>query len=356
MEKTRKTMKRHLLLLAAALIMGATAQAQNAYDETHHYDLVSHCEIGLTAQYTRNFTQGPGNVGAVLHITKRIGTHSRFRAVGGVDGFLANGFDRKGFAMLGFSADFRPFYMFLDGGVSINPSASQTVNPAAEGGIGFNFNIGRNLRMMLEAGADITSTGLNNFTPNGFVRFGYAYATGITERDRKEIEEKQHNKQVLNELAAENRTLRAESARQEEANRQLQSTLDRATAAIEASERMLKECKEAPPTTASDAGLTVYFGYASAEINDTDAARLRRFAADIADGNGYYRIDGYSSPDGNPNRNAQLSYERAEAVYWFLIWQGIDETRLAPIGNGEGHDYGGEATLNRIVKITKIAN
>ena len=105
-------MKRHLLLLAAALTMGAAATAQSAYDETHHYDLVSKCEIGLTAQYTRNFTQGPGNVGAFLYLGKQIGTHSRFRVVGGVDGFLNNGFDRKGFAMVGLSADFLPFYMF----------------------------------------------------------------------------------------------------------------------------------------------------------------------------------------------------------------------------------------------------
>ena len=337
--------------------MGAAATAQSAYDQTHHYDLVSKCDIGITAQYTRKLPQGPGNVGALLHLYKQIGTHSRFRAIGGIDGFLNNGFDRKGFAMVGLSADFLPFYVFLDGGISINPSSPQTVNPAADAGVGLHFDIGRNLRMFTEIGADLTSNGLNKYATNGFVRFGYAYHTGITERDRKEIDETQRNKQMVGELTGENRTLRSEVARQEEANRQLQSTLDRATAAIETSNQMLQNCKaaaEEKPATACD--FTVYFGYASSEINDTDLARLRRFAADIANGNGYYRIDGYSSPDGNPYRNEQLSQERAEAVYWYLLSQGVDESRLAPIGNGPSHEYDGEAALNRIVKITKIAN
>lgn len=354
MEKTRKPMKRHLLLLAAALTMGAAATAQSAYDQTHHYDLVSKCDIGITAQYTRKLPQGPGNVGALLHLYKQIGTHSRFRAIGGIDGFLNNGFDRKGFAMVGLSADFLPFYVFLDGGISINPSSPQTVNPAAEVGIGLHFDIGRNLRMFTEIGADLTSNGLNKYATNGFVRFGYAYHTGITERDRKEIDETQRNKQMVGELTGENRTLRSEVARQEEANRQLQSTLDRATAAIEASQLMLKECKESAPATAANDGLTVYFRAGSSEINATDAARLASFAASIADGSAYYRIDGYSSAEGNPVANDRLSQERADAVYSFLLDNGVPPYRLAAIGMGVGNTYDGQAALNRIATIIKV--
>lgn len=346
-------MKRHLLLLAAALIMGATAQAQNAYDETHHYDLVSHCEIGLTAQYTRNFTQGPGDVGAFLHVTKRIGTHSRFRVVGGVDGFLKNGFDRKGFAMMGFSADFRPFYMFLDGGVSINPSASQTVNPAAEGGIGFNFNIGRNLRMMLEAGADITSTGQNNFTPNGFVRFGYAYSTGITNDDYTQLSMERNREALVVELREENALLKSETKRQEEANRQLQQTLDRATAACEAVEKLYKDCKETVKSNPNESVLTLYFDYASSELNETASEQLRHFALTVMDTSDEYRIEGFASADGDPNRNQRLSEQRAYAAYYELVIWGVDPDRLSPSGNGVGSVYEVDSPLNRMVRITK---
>lgn len=357
MEKTHKPMKRHLLLLAAALTMSAAATAQSAYDNTHKYGLLSNLEIGASAQYTRDFASGRGNIGADLRLTKRIGTHWRLRAIADVPGFVANGTDRYGTAMMGLSADFLPFYLFADYGLSYNPSSAQRVNPAAEAGIGLHFDIGRNLRMFTEIGADLTADGRNRWKSNGFVKLGYAYSTGITEADRSSIEEKENARAALNELAADNRTMRAEVARLTEANSQLQSTLDRATAAIESSNQMLQNCKaaaEEKPATACD--FTVYFGYASSEITDTDLARLRRFAADIADGNGYYRIDGYSSPDGNPYRNEQLSQERAEAVYWYLLSQGVDESRLAPIGNGPSHEYDGEAALNRIVKITKIAN
>lgn len=332
--------------------MGAIASAQNDYQKTHHYDLFSNCEIGLTAQYTRNFTTGPGNVGANLHLYKQIGSHSRFRVLGGIDGFLANGFDRKVFAMVGVSADFLPFYMFLDGGVTVNPSSVQTVNPAADAGIGLNFNIGRNLRMFAEAGADITLNGANQVNPNGFVRFGYAYHTGITENDRREIETEQSNTELVNELTRENRELRTDNLSKEEANRAIQLALDRATAACEAIEKRLKDCTEQP--AAAPSTLTVYFDYASAELNETDMGNLRRFAESIADGNGYYRIDGYASPDGSPENNQRISQERADAVFKYLKSCGIASSRMAAIGNGVGSEYDGQATLNRIARISKI--
>lgn len=115
------------------------------YDPSHKYNFFSNIEIGGAAQYSRDLTCGRGNLGADLRLTKRLGTHCRLRGIADVDGFLRNGYDRKGSAFVGISADFLPFYAFVDGGISYNPSSVQRINPAAEAGVGLHFNIGRNL-------------------------------------------------------------------------------------------------------------------------------------------------------------------------------------------------------------------
>lgn len=334
--------------------MSVAVQAQNAYNQDHKYGLFSNLEIGASAQYSRSFAVRPGNVGADLRVTKRISTHSRLRAMAGVNGFIRNGFDRYGTALLGLSADFLPFYVFLDGGLSFNPSSPQTVNPAADAGVGLQFDIGRNLRMFTEMGAIVTSNGINLYHSNGFIRLGYTCATGITDSDRNALSEGKRDKQLLAELSEENRSMHAEVTRLSEANSQLEFTLQKATATIESVSKMLSECKEAPPQSVTEEVLTVYFEHASTDITDADAARLRRFAEAISGGQGYYRIDGYTSADGHPNNNRRIAQQRAEAVYDYLVSLGVETYRLGAVGMGIGTEYGGEAALNRIARITKV--
>lgn len=348
-------MRKHLILLAAFALMATAASAQSAYDKQHHYDAASNIEVGASVHYTRNMKGGLGNLGADLRATKRIGSHARLRALANVPGFLSNGFDRYGTALVGLSADFLPFYVFLDGGISINPSSPQTINPAADAGVGLHFDIGRNLRMFTEIGADVTSNGLNQYRSNGFVKLGYTYSTGITEADRQELSIKHNSQQLLTELSDENKTMRAEVDRLREANTQLQSTLDRATAAIESSNQMLQDYKAAAadaPSVACD--FMVYFPYASAELDEIELERLWDKAQEMKATGADYRIEGYSSPDGDLYRNEMLARDRAYYVYRTLVGYGIDEERLSPSGEGIGELYAGGSSLNRCVKITKI--
>lgn len=349
-------MRKHLILLAAVALMATAASAQGAYDPSHKYGLVSNLEIGASAQYTRSFATGLGNLGAGLRVTKRLGTHWRLRGMANVNGFLNNGFDRYGTALMGISADFLPFYLFADAGLGYNPSARQRINPAADAGVGLHFDIGRNLRMFAEIGADVASNGLNQYHGNGFARLGYAYSTGPTEADRQELSIKQHNRQLLTELSDENKTMRAEVDRLRLANTQLQSTLDRATAAIETTNQMLQDYKAAAnenPAVACD--FVVYFAYASAELDDIELERLWDKAQEMKASGDDYRIEGYSSPDGDPYRNEKLARDRAFYVYNALAGWGVSEERLVPSGEGIGELYAGGSPLNRMVKITKIA-
>lgn len=346
-------MRKHLILLAAVALTATAATAQSAYRPTHKYGLFSNLEIGASAQYTRALPAATGNVGADLRIAKRIGKNWRVRALAGIDGFLANGFDRKGTAFMGLSADFMPFYLFVDGGISYNPSSVQSVNPAAEVGAGLQFNLSPTLRFFTEAGADRTALGNGQWRSDAFVKLGTSVSLGATQADDMAIRQEDARKEMVAELRRDNELLKSENLRQEAANRQLQATLDRATSVCEALEQRLAVCNETLAAPA-DCELTVYFGCASNEINETDAARLRNFAASIANGNGYYRIDGYSSPEGHPNNNERLAQERAEAVYQYLLRQGIEPYRLAAIGMGVCTDYEGEAALNRIARIHKV--
>lgn len=332
----------------------SAAFGQTGYKPSHKYSLFSNIEIGASAQYSRALSTGTGNIGADLRLTKRIGKNWRVRGLVDIDGFLANGFDRKGSAFVGLSADFMPFYVFADGGISYNPSSVQTLNPAAEVGVGLQFAVTPTLNIFGEAGADRTALGNNQWKSDAFVKLGTSFNLGTTAADEMAITQEENRKTMIAELRSDNERLLGENRRQEEANRQLQATLDRATAACEAVERMYKDCNSALVETVTDCDLTVYFGCASSEINETDAARLRNFAASIANGTGYYRIDGYSSPEGKPNNNERISQERAESVYQYLLTLGIESYRLAPVGMGICTEYASEAALNRIVRIYKV--
>ncbi len=336
--------------------MCATAAAQSAYDKEHHYDAVSQLEIGASVQYLHGLQSGGlRNWGADLRVTKRVGTHARLRGLAALNGFIANGFDRHCTALIGISADFLPFYAFVDGGLSYNPSSAQRLNPAADAGVGFHFDIGRNLRMFAEAGADVTLDGLNRYHGDGFVKFGYTYSTGLTANDRQELAVKHNSRQLLDELSVENKTMRQEVDRLKAENSQYQTTLEKATAAIEQTQQLLQDCKAAAavaPSVACD--FMVYFPYASAELDEIELERLWDKAQEMKATGADYRIEGYSSPDGDLYRNEMLARDRAMYVYRTLAGYGIDEDRLSPSGEGIGELYAGGSSLNRCVKITKI--
>lgn len=337
--------------------MCATATAQSAYDKEHHYDAVSQLEIGASVQYLHGLQSGGlRNWGADLRLTKRIGTHARMRGLVNVNGFLANGFDRHCTALMGLSADFLPFYVFADGGLSYNPSSAQRLNPAADAGVGFHFDIGRNLRMFAEAGADVTLDGLNRYHGDGFVKFGYTYSTGLTANDRQELAVKQNSRQLLDELTTENKTMRHEVDRLKAENSQYQTTLEKATAAIEQTQKLLQDCKAAAAVApVPECDFMVFFRKNSAELDDIEIDRLWQKARVMMTDGADYRLEGFSSPEGSLYTNEKLSRDRAYNVGRILMAWGIDEDRLVPSGEGVSDIYPDDSPLNRMVRISKIA-
>lgn len=336
--------------------MCATAAAQSAYDKEHHYDAVSQLEIGASVQYLHGLQSGGlRNWGADLRVTKRVGTHARLRGLAALNGFIANGFDRHGTALMGISADFLPFYAFVDGGLSYNPSSAQRLNPAADAGVGFHFDIGRNLRMFAEAGADVTLDGLNRYHGDGFVKFGYTYSTGLTANDRQELAVKQNSRQLLDELTTENKTMRHEVDRLKAENSQYQNTLEKATAAIEQTQQLLQDCKAAAAVApVPECDFMVFFRKNSAELDDIEIDRLWQKARVMMTDGADYRLEGFSSPEGSLYTNEKLSRDRAYNVSRILMAWGIDEDRLVPSGEGVSDIYPDDSPLNRMVRITKI--
>ncbi len=68
---------------------------------------------------------------------------------------------------------------------------------------------------------------------------------------------------------------------------------------------------------------------------------------------GEYRVEGYSSPDGNSYNNQKLSGDRAFNVYQALIAYDVDKDRLIPMANGVTSQYGDDSALNRMVIVRK---
>lgn len=348
-------MRKHILLLAIAL-MATASMAQN-FDENHRHRLLSHIEARMSGQYSYALATKTGVFGGDIALTKRIDPHIRLRGIMDFNGFAAKqGFDRYVSTMIGLSADFLPFYVFVDGGVSYNPSNLQKINPAADAGVGLHFDIGRGLRLFAEAGADRTATSCNVWQSDAFLKLGYAYNFGITKTDSQEISMDRRRETLVAELQEENNMLKVQYRESEAEKQQLQSTLEKATAAIESTQQLLQECKSAEaaaPTSSGD--FMVYFSYASAELDEIELDRLWQQARVMLEDGAEYRIQGYSSPDGNLYRNEKLAKERALYVYHILIGWGIADDRLVPSGEGISDVYSDASPLNRMVRISKIA-
>ena len=322
-----------------AIVITAQAQTQQ-YDNGHKYDLFSNLEIGISGQYSYALTGKVGNWGADIRMTKRLGNNWRLRGIADFNGFIKKeGYDRYAKAMVGLSADFLPFYMFADYGVSFNPSSVQRFNPAGDAGIGLHFDIGRGLRFYTEVGADRTAHGNNVWSSDAFVKVGYAYNLGITENDRKEIDIERNVRQNYGVLVEENRTLKSESQRVTHENEQLQSLLERSTAALEMATQKLNNCQAEVEQVTENCQRplpTIRFEYATAYLIPTEEDNVAEIADAInADNSGSsYIIEGYCSRNGDPYKNQKLSEERAWAVFNALTYLGVDSSRLIVVGNG----------------------
>lgn len=350
-------MKRIFLFLAlVVLAVEVNAQNRYYYDSDKKYGFFSNWGLSPFAQ--ASFMNGKTAFGAGGMALKQLDDHVRFRMEASVNGITAvEGFDRNGTALAGLQFHIVDWvYLFAEGGAVINPSIKQKAGLAASGGVGLTCNFGKYSGLMAEGGYVALQNGAK--VDNMFqARIGYVIRPGITERDRVDIDIKHHNAERLGNLTEENKLLKSDLKRQQEANDTLMATLNKASALFAAMEKRLDDCNAqvaqavSAPQVASPI-FQIFFDYASAEISPIEVAKVEQLAQYINTTEGNYRIEGYSSPDGDPYRNDVLSGERSRAVYWLLIANGVDEDRLIPMKGGISTQYGDDSPLNRMVVVS----
>lgn len=344
------------LIAMLVLTLTGTAQKPYKYDNGHKYSLWSNLEIGVSGIYSYSLKpEHYKNFGVDLRMTKRIGDYWRIRAVAEVNGFLNNGFDRYGKGMVGASFDLLPFYLFADYGAAFNPSSESRFGLAMDGGIGLQFKVGGG-SFYTEATIDRVNSG-NEWQSNASVRVGYLASLGITERDRQNIDIDNNMRSTYGDLKQENQLLKSEAKKRDEDNARLQDLLERSTTALELATSRLNSCQDEVQQVTENCAtgelMPIFFDYASAEITPIEEAKIERIATYINATDGNFKVEGYSSPDGNSYNNQKLSGDRAYAVYQMLIAYGVNKDRLIPMANGETSQYGDGSSLNRMVVVSK---
>jgi outer membrane protein OmpA-like peptidoglycan-associated protein len=354
-------MKRIFLFLALALLaVSVSAQNRYYYDSGKKYGFLSNWTLGVSGQYSNQ--HGVSNVGITALATKRVGDYWRLRYEASINGLrCVDGFDRYGTAMAGAAFDFLNWmYLFADAGAVVNPTMATKFGLAADAGLGLNVNFGKHSMLWLEGGSDLVQ---NNAALNNtfFVRLGYGVRTGITERDRVDIDITRHNAEQLGTLTEENRLLKTDKKRLQEANDTLMAIQNKSLEMLARLEKRLDDCNaqvvKATQTgaVATNSFSQIFFAKGSAEITPIEAAKVKQLANYINSTDGDFRIEGYASPEGSLYVNEELCGERARAVYWMLIDLGVDIDRLIPMTGGVTTLYGEDSPLNRMVVATKSA-
>ena len=94
------------------------------------------------------------------------------------------------------------------------------------------------------------------------------------------------------------------------------------------------------------------FAVGKADLNDDAKAALHQLAELMKlNDEVKIRIEGHSSPEGDPGKNQHLSQQRAQAAVDYLInTEGIDASRLRAIGMGSAHiiDHNNLAANRRV--------
>ena len=346
-----------MVLALALLAVSVNAQGRYYYDSSHKYGFFSNWYLSPFAQ--ASFLNGKTAVGAGGMALKQLDDHVRFRMEASVNGIKSPGdFDRNGTALAGLQFHIVDWvYLFAEGGAVVNPSMAQKAGLAASGGVGLTCNFGKYSGLLAEGGYVAVQNGAK--VDNMFqARIGYVVRPGITERDRVNIDIDRHMHEGYGELKQENALLKTDLKRQQEANDTLVATLNKATELFAVLEKKLDDCNDRVTKATSKGSVTaspifqIFFEYASATITPIEEAKIAQLAEYTNANEGNYRIQGYSSPDGDPYRNEQLSGERARAVYWMLISYGVDEDRIVPMQSGISTQYGEDSPLNRMVVVS----
>lgn len=351
-------MKRILFVLALAfLAVSVSAQNRYYYDSGRKYGILSNCKLIPFGQ--ASFMNGQTAMGAGGMALKQLDDLVHFRMEASINGIKpVDGFDRNGTALAGLQFHIVDWaYLFAECGAVVNPSMTQKAGLAGSGGVGFTCNFGKYSGLLAEGGYVALQNGAK--VDNMFqARIGYVVRPGITNADRKKINADREIREGYGKLKEENALLRNDLKRKQQENDTLIAFQDKAVTLLSRLEKRLDECNAQVAQAASASQVAspifqIFFDYASAEVSPIESAKVAQLAEYINTTQGNYRIEGYSSPDGDPYRNEVLSGERARAVYWLLISNGVDEDRLIPMQGGVTTMYGEDSPLNRMVTVTK---
>lgn len=345
------------LIAMLALTMTGAAQKPYEYDECHKYLFGSNWHIGPVGQFS--FYHGKTSVGIGGIATKRLDDYVYFRAEAAVNGLKAvEGFNRYGTAFAGFQFNFVNWaYAFAEGGAVIDPTMPQKAGLGASGGIGLTCDFGKYSGLLGEGGCNFVQNGVgidNMF----YARIGYFVRPGILKKDKVAIDIDNHIRTTYGELKTENQLLKSEAKKKDEDNAKLQDLLERSTAALEIANQRYNNCQAEVQQVTDNCGkaalIPIRFDYASAQIPYWEISNVEYIANYIKTNEGNYKIEGYSSPDGNDYNNQKLSGDRAFSVYQMLTEVfGISKDRLIPMANGVTTQYGEDSELNRCVIVSK---
>lgn len=343
------------------MLVGVTANgfAQKAkYDNSFKYGLLSNIEIGVGGMYSYEITnaQHHKNAGAQLIVTKRIGDFWRIRGTAEVNGFMANGFDRKGKGMVGLSFDLLPFYIFADYGACLDPSEKSKFGLAMDAGAGLQFKVGKVSSLYVEGGVDRTYNG-GTWQSVASVKAGYMANLGVTANDAADVEHDRKMRAEYGTLKQENTLLKSEMKKCQEAGAAMQEAaekMQKMAASLQSRlERSESDKQFLIDNCSGQSDWNIYFPTGSCHIT----SQMDDVIADIAEimlgNNKHYKIDGFASNNGSPLRNIELAQGRAEAVFQRLVEYGVEPMRLLYAGNG-ATDYDRQADQRAV--ITPINN
>ena len=230
----------------------------------------------------------------------------------------------------------------------------------ATAGLQNRFRLCKSFDANLELKANLTKENFDN--SNSGYRFGglYDVTAGLTykiptKRDFDVMDRAQYTNKIAaleKDVENGNKTI-AEDA--EEISK-LKNALNKEKKAKEAALEAERKAKAAyAPTT--NQSLSIFFRLGESKISDKNQENLKFLAEAIkADkGSDKFVITGYADKEtGTEAFNEQLSKERAEAVYNYLLDLGVDKDRLKIDYKGDKEQpFSGKAYMNRVAVIKK---
>ena len=99
----------------------------------------------------------------------------------------------------------------------------------------------------------------------------------------------------------------------------------------------------------------IIFALSSAELESASFPTLDKLADAAKTCPGMHiEVSGHASAEGDPDRNQQLSFRRAQSVVTYLVQAGVDGTQLEPVGYGSARPVAPNDTSENMAKNRRI--